>query len=399
MTLCVYFVCLIGVATGTGVRGIATLGASRICYNAGVRMLMSLRCNFDNITRSNIVNMDIDDVTAKLGIGIIDLFHTIGSNIFTVSKNGYLHDKRLIVQLQACIEVFIGQSGTGRTFHSSYAIANIVGNIYVVIRCIERTIIADRRFKCVCKDLHTLEIGMQPVFHQILEVRLICHDTGVFNINQCRVKTSRHLSDIRIKFSGLMDTRSEGKQRHHIDLGVGISLLHLMEGDRIGLHGVLGLCVSKRAVTVIADQCSKVYSFIASQHRLIIGAILDLCISSVDLFRVLKVIGTHVNNDDIGFLTAVLSGIVVELNNTVFIHTGCAVLPEFNGTSRPGVIYQDIGTQLFSCLIDPDVLCFSNFARTQLDWISFRVVLSACHGEPYTAAGQCGVCSTGRYTV
>ena len=335
-----YFVTHIAVTAITGVCGIAALGTGRIGYNTGVHMLMRIRCNFDSIILGNIVNVDIDHLTAELGI--LDLTQAFSRNILAISQNGYLHDKGGILKLQVCIEVFTRHNGTGCTFHSGYAL-NIVGNIYMIL-CKESAVVANCRFKRVCKNLHTLDIGMQPVFHQILVVCFICFDTGVFNISHMQSKVSCHLPQICIKLSGLMDARSKGKHSHHIDLRVGISLLHLMEGDGISLHGIYRLCISKGAVSIIGDQCSKVYIFIASQHRLIIGTVLDLCIGSIDQFCVLKVIGAHVNNDDIGFLTAVCSGVIMELHNTVFVHTGCIVLPEMNSTAGPGVIYEDIRT-------------------------------------------------------
>ena len=129
-----------------------------------------------------------------------------------------------------------------------------------------------------------------------------------------------------------------------------------------------------------------------------IRTILILCISSVDQFCVLKVIGAHVDNDDIGFLTIVQSGVIVELNHTVLPHTGCAVLPEVYSTSRPGVVYKDIGAQLFCCLINPDMLCLGNLTLTA-DGISFRVVESLCHREPYSAARQSSICIYSCLTV
>ena len=77
-------------------------------------------------------------------------------------------------------------------------------------------------------------------------------------------------------------------------------------------------------------------------------------------------------------------GVVMELNNTVFIHTGCTVLPEMYSTSRPGVVYKYIGTQFLGCFIYPDMRCISNFALFAIDRISFRVFF--CHREPYTSA-------------
>ena len=308
-----------------------------------------------------------------------------------------MHDKGHILKLKVSFKILALYNGTSCTFHSGYAV-EIIPDVYEIL-IKELAVIANCRFKCVCKNLHTLDIGMEPVFHQIFEVCFIRFDTGVFNINHMQVKVICHLNEIVIEISRLMNTRSERKQGHHVDLGVRISLLHLMEGDSICLHSVCRPCISKCTVSVIGDQCIKFYISKASQHGLIIGAILKLCISSIDQFCVLKVIGTHINNDDIGFLTAVISGIVVELNNAVFIHTGCAELPEMNSTSRPGVVYKYLGTQLFSSLIDPDVLSLGNFASTFLDGISFRVVFSLCHREPYTAARQRAVCIDSGRTV
>ena len=164
-----------------------------------------------------------------------------------------------------------------------------------------------------------------------------------------------------------------------------------MERDRIRLHSILRLCVSKCAVTIIGNQSSKIYILIASKYRLVIRTILKLCISSIDKFCVLKVIGSHVNNDNVGFLTIIVSSIVMELNCAVFPHARRTILPELHSTARPGVIDQDIGSQALSCLIDPDMLRLGNFARTLVDGISFRVIFSLCHREPYTATCQRGV--------
>ena len=394
MTQSSHFVRHISVTTFAGVSGIALVGTGRCGYNASVLVFMRVCCNYDIL--GNIVNVDLDHRTAKLGI----LYHGnagIG-NIYAAIENLYLHDKRHIIQLQVCIECLTLYNDTCRTFHSGYACHIVVSNVYIII-CVQRTGFANRSFKSICENFHALDIGMQPVFHQIFEVLFICFDTGVFDVNHVQIKVICHLNEIIIKISRLMNACSERKQGHHIDLRVLVSLLHLMEGDRIGLHGVFGFCISKCAVCILGDQCIKVYIFIASQHRLIIATILKLRISTIDQFCVLKVIGAHVNNDDIGFLTAVCSGIIMELNNTVLPHTGRAVLPEMNSTARPGVVYQDIGAQLISCLIDPDVLGLSNFALCSIDGISFGVVLFAYHGEPYTAASQRAVCSTSRCTV
>ena len=393
MTKSVYFVTHITVTAFAGVCGIAAIGTSGSGYIGGVLMPMSNRRNRDIL--GNVVNAYLDHRTAKLGV-VHNGSAGIG-NIYATAENLYLHDKRHIIQLQVSFKILALYNGTCSTFHSGYAV-EIVTDVYEIL-IKELAVIANRSFKCVCENLHTLDIGMEPVFHQIFEVCFIRLDTGIFDVNDIQSKVICHSYEIRIELSRLMDTRSEGEQGHHVDLGVRISLLHLMEGDSICLHSVCRLTISERAVSVIGDQCIKVYSIKASQHRLIIGAILKLCISSIDQFCILKVIGTHIDNDDIGFLTAVISGIVVELNNAVFIHTGCAVLPEMNSTSRPGVVYKYLGTKLFSRLIDPDVLSLGNFARTNLDGISFRVVLSACHGEPYTAASQSAVCSVSRRTV
>ena len=395
MAKSIYSVRHISVTAFAGVCGIATLGTGRCCYSTGVLMFMSVRCNLDNITLGNIVNVDIDHLTAKLGI--VGLCNTSLGNVLAITENGYLHDKGRILKLQVCLEVCTHYNGTSRTFHSGYAI-QIVGNIYMIL-CKESAIVANRRFKRVCKNLHTLDIGMQPVLHQIFEVCFICLDAGIFNINHMQFKVSCHLLEILIKCSRLMNARSKGKQRHYIDLRVGISLLHLMEGDGICLHGVFRLCISKCAVCILGDQCIKVYIFKGTQLCLIIDTISYICIGSIDFFCVLKVIGTHVDNDDIGLLTAIISGIVMELNDTVLPHTGCAILPEMNSASRPGVVYKDIGTQLLSCLIYPDMRCLSDFTLFAIDRISFRVELFTYHGEPYTATGQCAVRIISRYTI
>ena len=256
-----YFVRHIAVIAFTGVCSIATIDTSRCSYNTGVLVLMRFRCNYDILIRGDIINVDIDHLTAKLGIVYLCL--ACMSNVYAIAENGYLHDKGRILKLKACIEVITRYNGTCRTFHSGYTI-QVVDNVYMIF-CKESAMIANRRFKRVCKNLHTLDIGMQPVFHQVFKVLFICLDTGVFNINHCQAKVRCHLSDILIKLSRLMNTCSEGEQSHYIDLRVGISLLHLMEGDSIGLHGVCRRCVSK-PVSIIFDQCSKVYSFKASQH-------------------------------------------------------------------------------------------------------------------------------------
>ena len=126
--------------------------------------------------------------------------------------------------------------------------------------------ITNHGFKRVCQNLHTLQVGMQPVFHQVFEVGSVGHDTGVFDIDHSHAKVICHLSDILIEISGLILAYSERKQGHHIDLRVGISLLHLVEGDCIGLHGVCRLSVSKCAVFILGDQCIKVYIFKSSKH-------------------------------------------------------------------------------------------------------------------------------------
>ena len=136
----------------------------------------------------------------------------------------------------------------------------------MLFRLIEFAIVTNCRLKRICKNLHTLDIGVEPVFHKVFEVIFIRFNTGVFDINDVQAKVACHLSEILIELSRLVNTRSEGKQCHYKDLRVGISLLHLMEGDSICLHGVFRLFISISAVIVFGNQRIKIYSLIASKH-------------------------------------------------------------------------------------------------------------------------------------
>ena len=165
-----YFVTHVTVTACAGVRSIAGVGTSRCCYNRGILMLMSLCRNRDR--RGNVVNVDIDDLTAQLGIGIVCLGNTVLRNVYAAVENGYLHDKGLIIKLKSCVEVSSHYNGTSRAFHSGYAGHIVVGDVYVIL-CKETALLANHRFNRVCENLHTLEIGMQPVFHQVFEVGFI----------------------------------------------------------------------------------------------------------------------------------------------------------------------------------------------------------------------------------
>ena len=181
MTQSGYFVCLIAITAFAGVGGIATLGTSRCRYGIGVRMLMCLCGNDDDIIFGNIVNVDIDHLTIKLRI--VHLCNTGIRNVYAIANNGYLHNQGRILQFQVCIECLTHYNSTSCTFHSGYASHIVVGNVYMIV-CVQRTVVTNRRFKCIRKNFHTLDIGMEPVFHQVFKALFIRLDTDVFDINQ-----------------------------------------------------------------------------------------------------------------------------------------------------------------------------------------------------------------------
>ena len=78
-----YFVRHIGVTAFAGVGGIALFGTSRICYNAGVLMLMSNRRNRDIL--GNVGNAYLDHRTDKLIID--DLCNAFIVNIYAAAEN------------------------------------------------------------------------------------------------------------------------------------------------------------------------------------------------------------------------------------------------------------------------------------------------------------------------
>ena len=155
MTQSFYYVCFIGVTAFTGICSITIRGTGRCCYNTGVLMLMSVCGNYDIL--GYIADVDINYLTAKFGI--VCYSNAIIGNVYAIIENFYLHNKALIVKLEACIEVLALYNGTCSTFHSGYADHTFVGNIHIIIR-VQLAILANCRFKRVCKNFHTLEIGM-----------------------------------------------------------------------------------------------------------------------------------------------------------------------------------------------------------------------------------------------
>ena len=156
MTLSSNFVRLIGVTAITGVGGETTCSTSRIGYNRCVTMLMCCSCNYDFL--GNVFNMDIDYLATKLSI--VCNGNALIGDVYATHQNGYLHNKGLIVKLETCIEVVALYNGTCRTFHSSYAVHIVVGNVYVLLCVIQLAIVTNRRLKRICKNFHTLDIGM-----------------------------------------------------------------------------------------------------------------------------------------------------------------------------------------------------------------------------------------------
>ena len=345
----------------------------------------------DHDVVSDIVNGNLADFSAQLGIFHFNI--AILCNVLAAHSDAYLHGEVLILQLERSCKGLVHQGGTGSTFHGYHTIQN-KGNIFVIPK--EAAMLANLCYESVGEHFHTLEIGMQPVFHQILKALGIRLKTTLFEINKSRLKVGSHLTNIFVKCRGLLLIGLKGQDVHHIQLRIRISLLHLMEGNRISLHRGRRILISEASVAIRHYQLAKINSFISTKvgcdHT-------TVCIKrrhTGNAFYMFEVIGAHVNDDDIRLLTAIFSHIIVELNSAIFPHSGSTVLIEMDSTAGPGVIDKNFGSQFLRSLIDPDLRCLLNFAYG-IDCISFRVL--STHGEPYSTAGQGVVCRLGSSAV